>query len=55
MQVIYKDKKLDVPEGTLVKDLLKEEIEKSELEVAACRFNNEVRTLNYKIKRGRKA
>ena len=51
MQVKYKDEILNVESGTAVKDLLKEEIAKSKLEVVACRFNNEVMSLNYKIKR----
>ena len=49
MQVIYKDNVIDVKKGTRVVDLLKEEIKKSNQTVIACRFNNEVKALNYPI------
>ena len=49
MQVIYKNNVIDVKKGTRVIDLLKEEIDKSEQTVIACRFNNEVKALNYQI------
>ena len=50
MQIDYKDIIIDVKEGTRVKDLLKDEIEKSECKVIACKFNNEIKSLNFKIK-----
>ena len=49
MQVIYKNNVIDVKKGTKVEELLKEEILKSEQTVIACRFNNEVKALNYPI------
>lgn len=50
MQISYKDKTIDFKEGTRVFDLFKEEIQKSNTEIIACRFNNEVKGLNYKLK-----
>lgn len=49
MQVVYKKNILDVKRGTRVVDLLKTEIDKSKETVIACRFNNEVKALNYPI------
>ncbi|MCL2341852.1 MAG: nucleoside kinase [Firmicutes bacterium] len=51
MRVKYKDEILEVESGTVVRDLFKEEIEQAKPAVVACRFNNEVMSLNYKIKR----
>ena len=50
MQISYKDKTIDFKEETRVFDLFKEEIQKSNSEIIACRFNNEVKGLNYKLK-----
>ncbi len=50
MQISYKDKTIDFKEGTRVFDLFKDEIQKSNTEIIACRFNNEVKGLNYKLK-----
>lgn len=49
MQIVYKNNIIDVKKGTTVENLLKEEILKSEQTVIACRFNNEVKSLNYPI------
>ena len=49
MQVVYKDMVIDVKKNTTVFELFKKEIEKSNNEIIACRFNNEVKSLNYKI------
>lgn len=49
MQIIYADHIIDVKKNTKVKDLLKDEIAKSKIKVIACRFNNEVKSLNYEI------
>lgn len=49
MQVVYKNNVIDVKKGTRVIDLLKTEIDKSKQTVIACRFNNEVKALNYPI------
>jgi len=51
MQVNYKNIIIDVKEGTKVIDLLNKEILNSEEKVIACKFNNEVKSLNYKIKK----
>lgn len=50
MQIVYNDKMINVEENTKVCDLFKEEIRKSNNEIIACKFNNEVKSLNYKIK-----
>lgn len=49
MQIIYEEHIIDVKKGTKVIDLLKDEIVKSRNKVIACRFNNEVKSLNYEI------
>ena len=49
MQIIYKNNVIDVKKGTRVIDLFEQEIRKSEETVIACRFNNEVKALNYAI------
>ena len=50
MQLIYKDIIIDVKESTPVNELLKDEIQKAKCKVIACKFNNEIKSLNYKIK-----
>ena len=49
MQIIYKDKVLNAEKNIKVYDLFKDEIEKSNNEIIACKFNNEVKGLNFKI------
>ncbi|MBO5005729.1 MAG: nucleoside kinase [Clostridia bacterium] len=49
MQIIYEEHIIDVKTGTKVIDLLKDEISRSKYKVVACRFNNEVKSLNYEI------
>ncbi len=49
MQIIYEEHIIDVKKGTKVIDLLKDEIARSRNKVIACRFNNEVKSLNYEI------
>ena len=51
MQVIYKDTVIDVKKGTRVIELFKNEIKNSDNNIIACRFNNEVKNLNYKIEK----
>jgi len=51
MQVSYKDIIIDVKEGTKVIDLLNKEIINSDVKVIACKFNNEIKGLNFKIKK----
>lgn len=45
MRVKYQDKEIEVQKGSIVREVLKEEIEKSEIPVVACKYNNEVRSL----------
>ena len=52
MQIAYKDTFIDVKSGTRVSELFKDEINKSKNEIVACRFNNEIKGLNYKLKSG---
>ena len=49
MQIVYNNTEIDVKKGTKVCDLLEQEISKSENEVIACKFNNELKSLNYEI------
>ena len=49
MQITYRDIVIDVKKGTAVKEILKSEIEKSEQKVIACKFNNEIKSLNFEI------
>jgi len=50
MQIDYKDFIIDVKQGTQVKELLKDEILKAKCKVIACKFNNEIKSLNFKLK-----
>lgn len=49
MQVVYNNTVIDVKKKTRIIDLLKQEIQKSEYPVIACKFNNEVKSLNYEV------
>lgn len=49
MKIIYKDAVIDVKKGTRVLDLFSKEIQSSNNEIIACKFNNEVKGLNFKI------
>ena len=49
MQIYYNGISIDVKKGTRVIDLLKKEIENSEVKVVGCKFNNEVKNLNFEI------
>ena len=49
MQIEYKNIIIDVKEKTPVNILLKDEIQKAKCKVIACKFNNEIKSLNYKI------
>lgn len=54
MQIEYKNIIMDVKQGTPVNQLLSEEIRKAKCKIIACKFNNEIKSLNYKIKSGGK-
>ncbi len=49
MQIIYKDTIIDTKKYIRVSELFREEIEKSNNEIIACKFNNEIKGLNFKI------
>ncbi len=49
MQIIYEGKTLNIDKGIRVNDLFKDEIEDSNNEIIACKFNNEVKGLGFKI------
>ncbi|MDR0978585.1 MAG: nucleoside kinase [Lachnospiraceae bacterium] len=49
MQVVYEKEFIDVKSGTEVFKLLEDKIDKAKYNVIACRFNNEIKSLNYKI------
>lgn len=50
MQIKYKNKVINTNENIRVYDLFKDEIEKSNNEIIACKFNNEVKGLGFKLK-----
>ena len=47
MKIYYDKKELEIKEGTKVIDYFAKEIEKTN--ALACRFNNEIKSLDYKI------
>lgn len=49
MQVIYENDVIDVKKGTTVIELLQREIFSNRNNTIACKFNNEVKPLNYEI------
>ena len=49
MIVTYNGRKIDVEKNTIIKEVLKDEIEKAENPIIACICNNEVKSLNYEI------
>ena len=50
MQIDYNNIIIDVKEGTKVSELLKDEITRAKCKVIACKFNNEIKSLNYELK-----
>ena len=54
MQIEYKDFIIDVKQGTTVKQLLEKEIVSAKCKVVACKFNNEVKSLDYTLQSGGK-
>lgn len=50
MKLNYKDKVLEIEKGTKVIDIFKKEIEESNRDIIACRFNNEIKSLDYEIR-----
>ena len=51
MQIIYEDNIIDVKKGTKVVDLLSNEVFSNKNNTIACKFNNEVKSLEYEIDR----
>jgi len=51
MQIDYKGIIIDVKEGTQVKDLLHKKINSQRDDIIACKFNNEIKSLSYKIEK----
>ena len=49
MQIEYDNAIIDVKKGTKVLDLFSQEINKRNNEIIACKFNNEVKSLNFEI------
>jgi len=49
MKVKYQDKEIEVKSGTTVLELFKEEIEKAEVPIVACKYNNEIRSIKQEI------
>ena len=49
MQVLYDNKKIEVQEGASIQEVLKNEIEKSEIPIIGAKYNNEYKRLDYKI------
>lgn len=49
MQIEYDNTIIDVKKGTKVLDLFRQEINKRNNEIIACKFNNEVKSLNFEI------
>lgn len=47
MIIKYKDKDYEFENGKSIKEILKEEIKKSKLDILTCNFNNEIKSLNY--------
>ena len=50
MQIEYKDTIINAEDGIRVSELFRKEIINSNNEIIACRFNNEIKGLNYKLK-----
>lgn len=54
LDIIYKNEKYNIENGVKVSELLKEEIEQAEIPIIACKFNNEVKILDYDLKKNGK-
>lgn len=50
MKITYKDVTVDVPRGTKIMDIFKEQIEESKKDIIGCRFNNEIKSLDFQVK-----
>ena len=50
MKVTYNNITVDVPKGAKIMDIFKEQIEESKRDIIGCRFNNEVKSLDFEVK-----
>lgn len=54
LDIVFNNKTLNVEKGTLVSKVLKEEIKNAQRPIIACKFNNEVKILDYDLKKNGK-
>ena len=54
MQIEYRDTTIDVKKGTKIIDIVKHDVNKCNNELIACRFNNEIKSLNFEINKSGK-
>ena len=52
MKISYKGYAMEIQEGQTVSEFLSEEIEKADVDIIACKFNNELKRLNFKPTKG---
>ena len=50
MRVIYNESVLNVEKGTKIIDIFEQQVENSNRDIIGCRFNNEIKSLDYEIK-----
>lgn len=50
MKLKYKDRIIEVQKGTKVIDIFEKEVRDSNRDIIGCRFNNEIKSLDYEIK-----
>ena len=50
MKITYKDTTIDVPKGTKIIDIFTEQIKESKRDIIGCRYNNEVKSLDFEVK-----
>ena len=50
MKVIFGDKLIEVEKGTRVIDIFENEVNESNRDIIGCRFNNEIKSLDYEIR-----
>ena len=46
MKIIYKDRQIEIPEGSRVIDVFGKEIEEAKVEIVTCKINHEVKSLD---------
>ncbi len=49
MEITYNNKKIKVPQGTAICDIIKDDIKKSKYPIIAATFNNEYKRLDFKL------